>query len=146
MRYLKILLASGALFSALLFTGCASVTKQAANVFPEPKPDKGLVYFYRESKFFGMAISYDIREKATNTVIGAIANGTYFFNFAEPGEHIYTASTESEAARNLTVEAGKTYYIECSVAMGVLAGHPSIKIANEAEAKQVLPKLHYAIK
>lgn len=131
---------------ALLEVGCASVSRQATNVFPEPKSDKALIYFYREKKFVGMAISYDIRDKSTGAVIGAIANGTYFYHFAEPGSHIYVASTESESARNVDVEAGKTYYIECGIEMGVLAGRPSLKLANEITAKEILPRLQFATK
>ena len=126
------------------FTGCASVTKQATNQYPEAQPDKGLVYFYREKKLMGAMISYNIKEN--EQIIGAIANGTYFYVFADPGAHSYTASTESDSSRTLQVEAGKTYYVECSVEMGVLAGRPALKIASEAEAKSVLPGLKYATK
>lgn len=92
----------------------------------------------------GMAISCNVREG--DKVIGAIAHGTYFFVFAEPGRHTYSASTEGTSSRTLDVEAGKTYYIEASVEMGILAGHPSLKIANDAEAKSVLPTCTYAVK
>jgi hypothetical protein len=133
------------LFSLVaLLSGCASVTKQAAKVYPERKPDKGLVYIYREKKFVGMAISYNIKEN--EKVVGAIANGTYFFLFAEPGKHTYTASTEASSSRTLDIEANKTYYIEAGVEMGILAGRPSLKIASEMEAKSVLPTLTYATK
>lgn len=127
-----------------LLSGCASVSRQAVNVFPDVKPDKGLVYFYRERKFVGGAISYNVKEN--DQVIGAIANGTYFFVEPTPGEHTYTANTEASSSRTINVEAGKTYYIECSVEMGVFAGRPALKIASEAEGKSVIPKLQYATK
>ncbi|WP_415909814.1 DUF2846 domain-containing protein [Oleiharenicola sp. Vm1] len=146
MKYSKIVLIVVAAFAALLEVGCASVTRQATNVYPEPKPDKGLVYFYREKKFMGAAISYDITERPSNKVIGAIANGTYFFYDADPGSHTFVASTEADSSRTIQVEAGKTYYVECGVEMGVLAGRPALKIASDAEAKSVLPALQYATK
>lgn len=138
------MLAVGLFGLVALMSGCASVSKQATNVYPEVPPDKGLVYFYREKKFVGGMISYNVKENGQ--VIGAIANGTYFFVFAEPGSHTYTASTESESSRTIDVQAGKTYYIECGIEMGVLAGRPSLKIASEAEGKSVLPSLKYATK
>jgi uncharacterized protein DUF2846 len=124
--------------------GCASVSRQTTNVYPDPKPDKGLVYFYRENKLLGMAISYNVREG--DQVIGALAHGTYFFIFADPGKHTYSATTEATSSRTIDVVAGKTYYIEAAVEMGVFAGHPALKIANEDEAKSVLPTCTYAIK
>lgn len=125
-------------------TGCASVTKQATNIHPEAKPDQGLVYFYRERKFMGAAVSFNVKEN--NQVIGAIANGTYFFVFANPGKHTYTASTEASSARTLDIEGGKTYYVECGVEMGLFAGRPALKITSESEAKSVLSNLTYATK
>lgn len=92
----------------------------------------------------GMAISYNVKENGK--ILGAIANGTYFFIFADPGKHCYTASTEANSSRTLDIEAGKTYYVEAGIEMGVFAGHPALKIASEAEAKSVLPTLTYATK
>ena len=133
------------LFGLVAFmSGCASVSRQATNIYPEAKPDKGLVYFFRERKFVGGAISYNVKENGN--IIGAIGNGTYFFMFADPGSHSYSASTEATSSRTLDIEAGKTYYIECSVEMGVFAGRPSLKITSEAEGKAVLPSLQYATK
>jgi len=127
-----------------MLTGCASVSRQTTNVFPEPNPDKGLVYFFREKKFKGMSISYNVKENGQ--VVGALANGTYFFVFADPGKHSYTASTEASSTRSLDIEAGKTYYIEAGVEMGLFTGRPSLKIASDVEAKSVLPNLTYATK
>ena len=62
--------------------------------------------------------------------IGSVAGGT----------------TEASTARTITVEAGKTYYLECGVEMGLFAGRPAMKIVNEQEAKSVLPNLKYLTK
>lgn len=147
MKYSKIILITLVAVAALLEVGCVSVNRQATNVFPDPKPDQGLVYFYREKRFTGAAVSYDVVERPSNKVIGPIANGTYFFYFADPGSHTFVASsTEADSARTIQMEAGKTYYIECGLEIGVLSGRPTLKIANEIEAKSVLPTLQYATK
>jgi hypothetical protein len=133
------------LFALVAFmSGCASVTKQATNIYPEPKPDKGLVYFFRESRFEGSAVSYNIKEN--EQVIGAVADGTYFFVFCEPGYHTYTASTEADSSRVIFVKAGGTYFINCGIKGGMVAARPSLHIASEAEARSILPDLTYAIK
>ncbi|MEM7673973.1 MAG: DUF2846 domain-containing protein [Verrucomicrobiota bacterium] len=125
-------------------TGCASVSKQATNVYPEPKEDKGLVYFFRENKFAGWAISYNIRHN--NQIIGAISNGTYFYHFSEPGTQTFTSKTESEVSRTLDIVGGETYYIKMGVDMGFWAGRPSMAIVTEMEGKSVLPGLTFATK
>ena len=138
-------LAHYALFGlVVLFSGCASVNRQAVQVFPPAQTDKGVVYFFREHKLVGCAISYNIKEG--DKVLGPAGNGTYFFVIAEPGSHTYTASTESATSRTINVEAGKIYYVECGVEMGVFAGRPSMRIVAEEEGKSLLPHLTYATK
>lgn len=131
-------------FAAAMLSGCVSVNKQTTQVFPPPQPDKGIVYFFRESKFMGCAVSYNVKEG--DKILGPIANGTYFFVIEEPGTHTYTASTEASVSRTVNVEAGKTYYIECSVEIGAFAGRPGMHIVTEDEGNAVLPKLTYATK
>jgi len=138
-------LVTAALFGFVaLVSGCVSGSIQKEKIYPEPEQGKGLVYFYRERKFVGGAVGYNIKEG--DTVIGAIKNGTYFFVQATPGTHTYTAATEASTARTITIEAGKTYYFECGVDIGVFAGRPAMKIANSEEARSVLPNLKYLTK
>ncbi len=111
---------------------------------PTVQPDKGLVYFYRESSFKGAGIQYDIRDNGS--VIGALQSGTYFYENATPGPHTYSAKTEATSEVSLNVEAGKTYYVKGSITFGFVAGHPKLEIANEADAQAALSKLDYAVK
>lgn len=126
---------------AAILGGCVSGTTQPEQVFPQPEPGKGLVYFYRERKVQLSLYGYDIEEHAKP--IGAVKNGTYFFVQASPGPHTYTGYMEAASSRTIEVEAGHTYYIECGIEMGVLTGRSSLKIANETEAKAVLQGLKY---
>ncbi len=128
-------------FFISLFAGCASVKYADKPATLTPQPDKGLVYFYRETAFVGGMISYKIKE--TDVQIGALANGTYFAVQAAPGAHTYTASTESTESIIVSVEAGKTYYVRGGVNMGFMAGRPSLTEVTESEAKNKIPKLKY---
>jgi hypothetical protein len=141
MKALRLYLVLGSL---LLVSGCASVHRQAENVFPDPAPEQGLVYFLRERKFVGSAVTYDVRHN--DEVIGALADGTYFFYFVDPGTQTFTASTEDSSSRTIDVEAGETYYIKGSLDTGFLVGQPALEIVHEMEGKSVLPGLVYAIK
>ena len=44
------------------------------------------------------------------------------------------ASTEVDVDFILDVQFGKEYYVECSVGMGVLIGHPVFKLKDESVA------------
>ena len=113
-------------------------------MFPPQPENQALVYFFRARHFAGGGISYNIKEN--DKVIGAIANGTYFFEIVDPGEHTFTASTEATVSRTINAEAGKTYYVECSVTMGIFAGRPDMKIVTQEESSAILPNLVYATK
>lgn len=128
----------------VVLAGCASATKVGAPPTPEVHPEKGLVYFFRESRFVGGGVSFNVRDNGE--VIGALKNGTYFFHYVEPGEHVFSARTEVERERAIQIEAGKVYYIKGSISMGVLAGRPELTIVDEAEARLILPGLTYAVK
>ncbi len=124
--------------------GCVSAKKQPVNVYPDPEPGKGLVYFFRDAHGGGIAVTYNIREG--KEVLGPIKSGTYFFVQTTPGPHTYTASTETKASRTIQVEAGKTYYVKCSVEVGFFVGHPALTMDWEVTAKKILPSLQYETK
>jgi hypothetical protein len=128
----------------IVIAGCATVNRQAKQVFPPQPDDKGLVYFYRERHFVGGGISFNVKEN--KNILGPAGNGTYFFVIAEPGSHVYEASTEVTSTAVITVEAGKTYYVKCSVEMGAFVGRPCLTIVAPEEGKIRLPSLVYATK
>jgi hypothetical protein len=124
------------------FTGCATVYRQPDNVYPKPRPDKGLVYFYRESSFVGGGVSYYVNDGDKR--IGGLKNGTYFYTWADPGTHNYWAKTEARAEKTLSVETNKTYYVRGEVGMGFFVGHPKLTIVSEDEGKSAVPHSSYA--
>ena len=128
---------------ALLAAGCASVEYKEIDTMPEVRADEGLVYFFREKKFAGSAVSYYIYED--NRRIGALKNGTFFYVRAEPGTHTYTAKTEATETVTLEVEAGETYYIKGEVDMGFFAGRPDLTIVAAQEGQSEIPNLKYAV-
>lgn len=130
--------------ATLLMAGCAGMPRSSEHPLPSVQPDHGLVYFFRESSFKGAAIQYDVRDNGN--VIGALQSGTYFFENATPGKHVYSAKTEAENDVTVDVAPGKTYYVQGTISMGFFAGHPHLKVADPAEAQAALAKLDYAVK
>src|SRR6185295_7405705 len=80
------------------------------------------IYFYKKSK---LAIAgYDL--KNGDAVIGRIKSNTVVTYRTKPGVRFFTATTESEASIRLSVEAGRTYFVECGVeGGGVAASKPT---------------------
>ena len=97
------------------------------------------VHFYRAGKFAGSFIGYDV--KHNDKVIGRIKSGTVVTYRCQPGLQTFTANTESESSFRLAVEAGKTYFVECSLAAGIVVGRPTFRQVFSAEAKKEIGKI-----
>lgn len=136
-----------AILVVAVLCGCAKTPSRSEytemNAAPqiEADTDSGIVYFLRESAFFGGGISYYIWEDTQK--IGLLRSGSYFAHKATVGQHTYWAETESKAFVTLTVDAGKIYYVVGSVGMGMLAGRPTLEIVTEPVAKALMPDLKY---
>jgi hypothetical protein len=83
------------------------------------------IYFYRSGQVAGFAISYDVKQG--DKVIGTIGVNTVVMYHAKPGAQIFKATTEGGSSIHLNLEAGKTYFVECGIAAGALAGRPTFR-------------------
>ena len=107
--------------------------------FPEPVQDKALVYFYRESRFMGGGVTYFVEEDGTR--IGALFSGSYFYCFTDPGEHTFSAETEAVSLLTLNTEAGKEYYVEGTIGIGMMIGIPKLNLSTKKRAMTIMPDL-----
>lgn len=137
-------LAVSLLFGTLLMSGCASSSCQTPRVFPEPRTDKALVYFYREWLFFGGGRTYDVKERGE--VIGRLPNASYFTIFVDPGRHIFTGDSDAKDDPVLRLEAGRTYYIMCIPRATHDGGRLALKLVEEHAARALLPRLRCVTK
>jgi Protein of unknown function (DUF2846) len=103
---------------------------------------KALVYIYRPTMWAAL-LSYDIFVNG-NYLIKLPAN-SYFPYFANPGKNVFFAETEVKKQVALNAEAGKTYYLLCSVTPGFWVGHPYFEFVKEKEGMEDLPPLKIAI-
>jgi hypothetical protein len=104
------------LICVALFTlaGCATVEpEQTPAGGDRPAPGKALVYFYREARFTGRMAKLPISDRGRP--VGDLGNGTYFVYQASPGEHLFIRNGRTEFATPVRLEAGKTYYMRCTV-------------------------------
>ncbi|MBI4645519.1 MAG: hypothetical protein HY738_02720 [Bacteroidia bacterium] len=50
----------------------------------------------------------------------------------EPGTVTFSATTEARTEMPMKLEPGKTYYLKCTISMGVLIGRPDLNFVPES--------------
>lgn len=94
------------------------------------------VYFLRRSGFVGSFWSWSIMQK--NRQIGDLANGSYFEFQSNAGEQIFTAEYSGvSTSRTYDIDAGKTYYIELELTMGM----GSLRLISEEQGAAYIKSL-----
>ena len=141
--------ALGLLALSVLVTGCASVSmapndeSAKAKEFKEPGPSNAGVYIYRNS-FVGQALKKDVW--VDGKCIGESAPDVFFYTQVEGGK-THKIDTESEFSPNtleLTMDAGKNYYIRQYIKMGVLVGGAGLEQVSEEQGKKDIAPLGLA--
>ncbi|QNP41527.1 DUF2846 domain-containing protein [Lysobacter solisilvae (ex Woo and Kim 2020)] len=107
-----------------------------------PQEGKGLIVFFRPSKFTGAAIGFKVREGETE--LGKLRSGKYFVANVEPGTHQYTVHSEAKDVLTMEVEAGETYYVQGTITMGFMAGRPNLSPSDQATFDGMADKLKLA--
>lgn len=133
----------GALITTtLLASGCASVPMGSSDEdlalkqFPAPPKGEAGLYVYRDS-FMGKALKKSI--SLDGQLLGETANGVYFYELIEPGEH--SLSTESEFSDNtlvFTASAGENYFVEQYIKMGVFVGGAGLEMKSKDEGMKAV--------
>lgn len=106
--------------------------------------ETGKVVFFRKGGLFGAAISCAVFENGVK--VNSLPPGKYFEIAATPGIHQYSVRSEATDTLRIEVEAGETYYNECSIGMGVMAGRPNLAPVDEARWNSKKDKLKPAKK
>jgi Protein of unknown function (DUF2846) len=102
---------------------------------------KALVYVLRPT-MIGMAIQTKLA--VDGDWKGVNKGKSYFYFTLDPGEHAFCSAAENHAVLVATVEAGKTYYIQQHIEMGVMKARNEISFMPEDEGVKKLEKLHLA--
>lgn len=138
-----------AISAAFLVTGCASVDmaskeqSTAAKQFSAPSANKAGLYVYRNGSFGG-ALKKDIW--VNGTCVGESAPNVFFYTEID-GNKTHKLSTESEFSPNdldLSVEAGKNYFVRQYIKMGAFVGGAGLEQIVEAQAKMDIAPLEMA--
>jgi hypothetical protein len=104
----------------------ASFTQPAV----EGQSGGGTVVFFREKKFAGAAVRFKVREN--DVELCKLGSGTYCVVNLPAGAHEFMVRSEAKDTMRMEVEPGETYYVQGSVSMGFLVGHPNLAPSNRA--------------
>ncbi len=118
----------------------AFIVPAVAAEIPQAKVDKALVVFYRARSMGGAAIGFNVMHG--ESAIGALANGTMFYRYIDPGQHTFWSQVISQDAVTINAEAGKTYYIEGVTKMGLVVARPQLREVGEAQAKAAIANIN----
>jgi len=116
----------------------AAPAAATGHIAPPPQ-GKVQIVFFRPSKFAGGAFGFKVREGTTE--LGKLRSGNYFVATVEPGAHQYVVHSEAKDILNMEVEAGETYYVEGTMTMGFMAGHPNLSPSTQATFDGMFAKL-----
>jgi len=126
------------LFVLILMTACNSVQtgRQPSSV---PVSSLATVYLYRTHDSPGGAVGVDIKDNGID--IGTLQDGTYFIYHANPGQHVFTAITDTTSTQNLKLQAGATYYVQAQVVSSQHLFHPSLSIVFDLQGQAAIRNL-----
>lgn len=117
-------------------------TDKTAQPKPEVPADKALIYVLRPT-----IIGYKINSKLAvdGKWMGVNRGKTYFYFTVEPGERYFCSESENQDYLALTVEAGKTYYLQQKVEMGMWKARTNLVVMNETEGKKKLEDVNLSV-
>lgn len=105
----------------------------------EPTADKAIIYVL-QPVLMGNKIQTKL---AVDGVWKGVNRGdNYFFFTLDPGEHYFCSKSENDSLLTLKVEAGKTYYLQQHVRMGVMKARNKLDTMTEAEGEKKLADAH----
>jgi hypothetical protein len=105
-------------------------------------PDKALIYIIRDT-MLGNAIQTKLA--VDGQWVGVNKGNNYFFISVTPGTHYFCSRAENHSAIELTVEAGKTYYLHQEVEMGIMKARTKLEVMDADKALKKLPKLNLSM-
>jgi len=121
-------------------TACSSIqTAQQTPPVSGAAPSQATVYFYRLHSSPGAVVGVDLKDNGID--IGTLQDGTYFVYHANSGVHALTATTDTAATQNFTLQAGVTYYIMAIVGRKQETYQPSLSVVFDLQGQAAIQNL-----
>jgi hypothetical protein len=116
-------------------------TDKGEHPTPAPSVGKAMIYVLRATM---MGNKVQTKLAVDGEWKGVNRGNNYFFFELAPGEHYVCSQAENRATLTIQVEAGKTYYLQQHIEMGIMKARNSVDIMPEDKAKEKLAKMHLA--
>ena len=103
---------------------------------PSPRPNEGLVVFYRPRRPTGAAIRFQITSNGTQ--LGNLANGALLTHRVKPGQHSFQVATPSvDGTDNVTVnvKSGQTIFVRGDIRLGWPAGRGKFTVMSDTQGR-----------
>jgi len=100
-----------------------------------PVEGKAIVYILRPSS---MGTLIKIKIECNDRRIGSTKGKQYIYTMLDPGRHTFVSKSENRASLDVTLEAGKIYYIRQLVKMGALYARTGLELMDESNGKKAL--------
>jgi hypothetical protein len=117
-------------------------TDKSQHPTPEPPADKALIYVLRTTM---IGFKIDSKLAVDGKWVGVNRGNTYFFFTVDPGEHYFCSESENQSYLALTVEAGKTYYLQQKVKAGVWKARTELVVMAEDVGRKELADVHLSV-
>ena len=117
----------------------AADTDKSRHLTPDQPADKALVYVLRPSM---MGNKVQTRLAVDGDWKGVNRGNNYFYFTLDPGEHHFCSAAENHSVLTLKVEAGKTYYVQQHIRMGMMKARNEIETMDVGEGKTKLADVH----
>ncbi len=111
-------------------------------LMPAPPADKGRIYFYRETAWFGDLVTPDIL--LNNDYVGISNPGSFFYVDRAPGEYRAICGMGDQNATGFTLAAGQEVYVRTALAGGIVAARMATETVGQNAALPAIHSLKYA--
>jgi hypothetical protein len=106
-----------------------------------PAEGKALIYILRPTGF-GALIRMGV--ECDSVHIGSTKAENYVYAMLDPGTHTLMSKAENHSSLEVTLEAGKIYYVKQQVKMGFAFAETGLKLVDEQEGQKYLKKCKLA--
>jgi len=141
---MKRVLSTAVVLPLLFLASCVGfgMLEQENRSEPKADSDKALLVVMRTTSYgFGVVMNSYVDGK----YIGRTKGKCYYFTKLDPGEHWVMGESENRAVAKMTFEAGKVYYLEQLVVIGIMKARTGWHPRDPEYFRGQLPELTYLV-